>query len=222
MIYVIKTHSANLSNLFQAIMLQSAGQSAYKPCKFLVTPEGFFELVLGDFVKQVCSDDPATNFRRINWADCIDDLHQLHRTINQHLIFGSHRADQIDYLKTQFGQNLTTIAINYSVDTYPLLIENMARYHVYLLINKIIQPTVHDTDLMKFLSKQELVYHYQGAFDQMKLIPTSCQDTFDYSIDIADFVDKEKVGNHLAQLGLALSSSASSMYNEWITKYTQQ
>lgn len=216
MIYVLKTHQANISNLFLAVFLEAAGPLAYGPCHYPVTADGFFDLVVGDFGQQI-TNDAAKKFRHIHWADKIDQLQQIHSQTNQHIIFGSHHSAEIDYLKNQFGNNVTTVAVNYDTESYLWLLNDMAKNHVRLLKTQSIVPTDHDTELLNSLDTNELVAHYQTAFDQLQLIPNTVFDNFDYSVDIGDFVHKDRIANHVIALGVEFGLAASEYYDQWLS-----
>ena len=214
MIYVFKTHQPNISNLFLAVFLEAIRPLAYGTCRYPMTHDGFFDLDAGDFAKQMC-EDPAKKFRHIHWPDKIDQLRQIYNQANQHIVCGSHHKNQIEYLKSQFDKELTTVGINYTTDSYQWLLKNIAKNHVRLLTNHTLSPSDYDQELMGSLSKQELIDHYQSAFDELELIPKSVVDNFDYSIDVVDFVDKDKVTAHVNALGIEFSQAASIFYDQW-------
>lgn len=216
MIYVLKTHQANVSNLFLAVFLEAVGPLAYGPCRYPVTSDGFFDLIVGNFGQQM-SEDTAKNFRHIHWADKIDQLRQLHSQTKQHIIFGSHHTNEIEYLKNQFNEEITTVAINYDTSSYLWLLNDIAKNHVRLLRNQTIAPTEYDKELLQSLDTDALIEHYQTAFDQLQLIPKSVTDNFDYSINVSDFTNKDVVANHVRALGVEFSSTASEFYDQWFS-----
>lgn len=219
MIYVFRTHKINLTNLFLGILYVSAGAQVHGPCYYSINNDGFFDLIEGDFARHMC-ENPSDNFRNIDWPNNIDRLHEILDRVNKHLIFGSHHVDQIQYLKSQFGNKSITVAVNYDPDDYDLLLKNLAQNHVRLLQSNMIQANQHDQDLMLKLGNTDLVQHYQHEFDRMRLIPVSISDTFDYVIKVKDFYNKNKVADHVTNLGFEFSESAQKYYDYWISRQT--
>jgi hypothetical protein len=196
-----------------------AGATAHGPCTYTVSPQGFFDIVEGIFAKQMCQK-PSKTFRDIDWSKQIDKLHDIYHNTDKHLIFGSHHIEQIDYLKKQFGKDCVTVALNYTVDDYKFLLNNLAENHVRLITCGKLQPTAHDSMLVQTLTNSELVQYYQQEFDQMELIPRSVSDSLDYTINIMDFFNKQQVLQHITELGFDASDTVQQYYDYWFRHQT--
>lgn len=216
MIYVFRTHPVAISNLFLAFFMEVVDDLAYDTCRYPITHDGLFDMVEGNFAKQLCKN-PGVEFRHINWERKIDQLQHIANSTSKHLIFGSHHPDQITYLKDFFGNRVTTVAINYDKKLYTLLIESMAKNHIWLLRENKLVTTDYDKSLLEgALTQTELVQHYCKAFEELRLIPESINDTFDYNINISDFFIKDKVLAHANQLGFSVSAHANNYYDTWL------
>lgn len=215
MIYLFRTHRINFTNLFLGMLYSDAETIAYGPCTYTVSPDGFFDIVEGSFAKQMCQV-PSKQFRDIDWSTNIDQLLNVYHNTDKHLIFGSHHVSQIDYLKKKFDRDCVTVALNYTNSDYEFLLRNLAENHVRLLLAGKLQPTVHDTRLMQTSTDQDLVRYYQREFDQLELIPRSVSDNLDYTIDIMDFFNEQKILQHVTNLGFSLSDTVQRYYNYWI------
>lgn len=208
-----------MTNLFLALFIANSPDSLYEPCRYSIDDNGLFGFTAGKFALQFC-EQPAQQFRHLDWTTRIDQLRQIVSDTDRHVVFGSHHADQIAYLKTQLGQDMTTVAVNYTESSYDLLLREMARNHVSGLMQNTIPATQHDLQLLEQKSHSELISHYQQEFDRMQLVPRSCQDHFDYTVDIADFFCKQKMIDHCDRLGLAWSSTGNHYYDTWISRQT--
>lgn len=217
MIYVARTHRINLTNIFVAVLIESAGQQVHGPCYYSVTPTGFLDQIPGDFAQTMC-EDPITQTRNIDWASNIDRLRAYHTAAGKHLIFGSHHPDQIQYLKTQLTDQSCTVAMNYDTDDYDRLLHNLARDHVRLLQAGRLEASIHDQDLMDTLTATQLVGHYAQEFDRMQLIPRAVSDTFDYQIRVKDLYNKSRMTQHVRDLGFEFSALAESYYDHWLSR----
>jgi hypothetical protein len=206
-----------MTNLLVALLTVSAGDQVYGPCYYSVTTDGFLDQVTGDFARTM-SEDPVTQTRHINWREHTDKLRDYYRRAHKHLIFGSHHVDQLHYLKSEFGDQVKTIAVNYTEHDYDRLLENLARNHVRLMRQNQLEPTSQDAELMKVLDSGDLIRHYMQEFDDMDLIPRSVQDQLDYTVEVKDFYNPGRMASHVCSLGFEFSAMAESYYDYWVSR----
>jgi hypothetical protein len=215
--YLIKTHQINFTNLFVGALCHSEADHALGPCYYSVKPGGFFVLTPGETATALTAQ-PAVNFRNICWSDKISLLDQQieqARTQSKILIFGTHHSDQIRYLKTHYQDQCFTIGINYQHHLYETLLNDMAKYHVFLLRTNQLAPSEVDLHNINTLCQQDLVKWYQSEFDRMKLIPYSSDFDGDHNIPVDDFLDSSKFLDHYHQIGFKNSDQFLKYYQTW-------
>lgn len=217
MIYVARTHRVNMTNLLVALLTVSAGDQVHGPCYYSVTTDGFLDQVTGDFARTM-AEDPVTQTRHINWREHTDKLRDYYQRARRHLIFGSHHVDQLHYLKSEFGEEVTTIAVNYTQHDYDRLLDNLARDHVRLMRQNRLEPTSQDAELMATLDPVDLIRHYRQEFDSMELIPPCVDDQLDYTVEVKDFYNPARMANHVRGLGFEFSAMAESYYDYWVSR----
>lgn len=214
-IILFKTHPVNLTNLLIALICNNEYHHAYKACQYELNGK-FLTVCPGEFAKSFLG-----NLRHIDWQQQILTLQQHFESakkLNQTVIFGNHKSDQIKFLKNKFSKILT-VGVCYDQDLYSLLIKNLAEYHVHCLRQGLVTANHVDKKNLTNLSYSEMVDYYIMAFDQMQLIPVSSNDQFDYNISVNDFFDLSKIQKHLENIGITVSSTTKTFYNTWYLNF---
>lgn len=217
MLYLFKTHKINLSILPLALAIENNPSQVYKTCRFPLVSNQYVGLEIGELINNSC-EDPNKNFRYIDWSTNIDYLNQAmdHADVlDQEVIFGTHRDDQLTFLKNYYTDRITTVGVNYDVDTYPTLLASIAQYHVYMLENNIITPNESDQELLSNSSKSILIDHYIKEFDAMNLVPRTSQVDCDININISDFFNKSTMIQHYTNIGITLTPEFDRYYDTW-------
>lgn len=224
-LYVINTFPINITNLFLGTIFNS-DKRVLGPCQFNIKENGILDVQIGKTVDAL-SSSPEYEFRNIEWHNKIKikKMNVLCRDAekqNKFLMLGSHHETQISYLKKYYREKCFTIGLFYNENLYDILLENMARYHIFLLKYKKIQINEHDAQNLKILNYKDLIAHYMHTFDQQKLI-SKCFNlkykNYDYIINISDFFDKDKLLSHYNNIGFQDSAKSKEYYDHWYYSY---
>ena len=183
----------------QTLFLENAVDTSYDACQYIIEKNKFItHKTFGSFAQSVCA--AAKSWRELDWSEILDKLEiqlDIASKQNKNIIFGSHRDDQISFLKNHFEQRITTIGINYNQDMYPLLLRNVAEHHVWLN------------------STAESAEYYIQEFDKINLVPRSSITNCDYNILVNDFFDAGLMSKHFENLGFPFTSISQEMYDTW-------
>lgn len=201
-IFLFKTHPINLTNLAQTLLLFNANDNSYEVCKYSIDKKFIRLDELGNFAKSMRTDQESWRYQ--DWKLSLDILeNKIDAACDQNktIIFGSHRDDQIYFLKDYFQNKITTIGINYKEDLYDLLLRNVAEYHVYLN------------------SSKESVEFYMDKFDSINLIPKQSTTLCDYEICVNDFFDKSKMITHYKILHYPFTQQSLQNYESWLSNW---
>ena len=198
-IFLFKTHPINLTNLAQTLLLFNAKDNSYEACSYSIDTKFIRHDELGQFAKSMRTDYESWRYQ--DWKLSLDILeNKIDAAIdkNKTIIFGSHRNDQIYFLKDYFQNKITTIGINYKEDLYDLLLRNVAEYHVYLN------------------SSLESVNFYIDKFHSINFIPKQSITSCDYEIMINDFFNQDKMTEHYKVLGYPFTEQSIQIYKSWL------
>lgn len=217
MIYVARTHRVNATNILVALLIESAGPRVHGACYYSISTEGFLDQVPGDFARCMV-EDPVLQTRHVDWTQHWPELERYHDRAANNVIFGSHHCDQIQFLKQQFGDAVSTIALNYDQHDYDHMVQNMARDHVRLLDSDRLKATAHDQELAENLSIQQRVEHYAQEFDRMALIPPAVQETHDHQVLYRDLFRPARMVQVVEQLGFEFTARARAYYEHWLSR----
>lgn len=218
-IYLFKTHPINITNLALAQLIENAVGSSYETCSYALIDNKFFKLIVGKFAQKQ-TDNPSVNFRHIDWSIPVN-LSNLNQSVelataqNKFLIFGSNSTNQIDFLKKYYTNDIVTIGINYNENMYLTLLDNMVKYHIYLLNNNS-HISQLDRELFNTKSSAELIDYYTNAFNQQNLIPRTSVIDCDYTILVDDFLNKSVMAKHYNNLGVPFTIASEQYYDTWL------
>jgi hypothetical protein len=218
-IYLFKTHPINITNLALAQLIENAVGLSYETCSYSLRDNKFFKLIVGKFAQKQ-TDNPANDFRHIDWSIPVNlsNLNQsveLAATQNKFLIFGNNSNNQIDFLKTYYTNDIVTIGINYNENMYLTLLDNMVKYHIYLLNNNS-NISQLDRELLNTKSSAELIDYYTNTFNQQNLIPRISVIDCDYTILVDDFFNKSVMAKHYINLGVPFTIASEQYYDTWL------
>jgi hypothetical protein len=198
-IFLFKTHTINITNLAQTLFFKNIANVSYHACEYAIQENKFItHEKFGNLCKSI-NPNPK-DWRLLDWTNVIDKLEfqfDIASKQNKNIIFGSHRDDQIAFLKKHFGQHIITIGINYYQDMYPLLLKNVAEHHVWLN------------------SSTETVDYFTQEFDKINLVPRYSITDCDYNILINDFFDFDLMSTHYKNLGFPFTAVSQEMYDSW-------
>ena len=217
-IYLLKTHKINLTNIVAAQLIENAGDSCYGPCLYSLDGK-FINTVPGEFAKfQIQST--GKDGRYIHWASYMDSLNtSVDQAANENkfLIFGSHDAEQLSFLKSYYDKDIMTIAVNYYDSNYELLMQNLVEYHLHLLKTQVLAPSAHDNELLSTLSNYQLLSHYKSEFDTHSLIPHTSVTAADYTINVDDLFSPNHMSIHFNNIGLPFTDTSRVFYDSWLS-----
>jgi hypothetical protein len=215
--YFLKTHKINYTNLFVAQLIKNAGPKCYGPCYYSLDNK-FIKTELGEFANYQIQTS-GKEVRSIDWSHSLDNLkHSLSLADDnrQILIFGNHNAEQLSIIKSLFGADVCTISVNYTKEFYPILLKNVAEYHIHLVNQGLLTPATNEQTLFLTKSPDELIEHFVRKFDSIGLIPTQNLTDADYTVFVEDFVDKIKMGQSFDQLQLPFTQESEQFYDDWV------
>jgi hypothetical protein len=220
---LLKTYPINFTNLFLAGICHSHG-NILGPCQYRVSTQGFFDTDIGSTARVLSPIDPSTSFRRLSWSDpkllsILDNLIDQCKDRHKILCFGSHQTENLELLKSRYGDQSLTIGLSYQQDLYPLLLDNLARYHVFLLERGLISPNQSDLDHMRDLEKPALIEHFRCEFDRMELIEKQSVINLDYNLDMRDFLDIDCLTGHYVNLGFDNAKRFRQYCSTWHHRY---
>ena len=191
-------------------IVENSTESFFDSCRYDLVHNKFFVLQLNNFAKNI------GDVRNLEWSNNTMYLDKCLES-GKKLIFGSHHDSQIDFLKRHYKSDIMTIGINYGEDMYPLLLKNVAEYHIYLLGNGSIQPNENDEILMETLNHHDLVNYYSTEFNSINLVPHSSFVNCDYNIIVNDFLDKSKMADHFRNIGFPFTEESQKYYDQWFS-----
>lgn len=167
-LYVINTFPINITNLFLGT-ISNSDKRVLGPCQYNIKENGILDPQLGKTAHALTSN-PEFKFRNIKWhlgeTKKLNNLCQSAEKENKFLVFDSHHENQINYLKKYYREKCFTIGLFYNENLYDILLESMARYHIFLLKYKRIQINEHDAENLKMLNYKDLIAHYTHIFSQ--------------------------------------------------------
>ena len=216
-LYLIKTHRINLTNLFIGMLNLNEKNRAYETCYYELVDDKFFKQCPGGMAKGLVRD-PFADFRNFPWSNNIEKLNTLlsiSSLQNKILTFGNHKAEELIAIKNHCNDKAITIGINYTEDIYPLLLTNVAEYHIWLLKHNRINKNEQDQYNLDHLTYKEQVDYYTHAFNEINLIPRSNIEYLDYNINVEDFFSESKLYNHFANIGINLNNETKQYYRTW-------
>jgi len=213
-IYLFKTHPINKSNLIQALLLQGNIGLFMDACSYTFTNE-LFHCHIGQFVNSCVSLVKNADFRDINWKTILPHLEKYYKAAcleHKSLVLGANSNQQIAFLKSYFKDNLVTIGINYTNNSYHANLQNIAYHHIYRLHHHQITASEYDNVILSTLSKKEQLNHYTTEFDKLSLIPTSSLCDCDVNIDMNEFNNATTITNLFSDLCLSYDTK---LYKRW-------
>lgn len=217
-LFVFKTFPINFTNLFLGAVLYGY-KNILGSCQYIIHPGGFFTCEHGDTVKKF-SSDPGPNSRNLDWSEKIvvlDDLLNQASKQQKVLCFGSHHDTQITYLKNRYQDSCTTVGLSYGPALYQFLLNEMAKYHVFLLKNDLMIPNQSDKEKLISHTYDQLIEWYSNEFDRLNLILPEKQCEFDYDIPIDDFFSLPLLKKHYTELGFDGIRAFKEYYSKWLS-----
>jgi hypothetical protein len=191
-IYLVKSFPVNITNILHAILTSNAGDKLVGSCTYRLDKK-FLKANYNELV-----DIFGTNIRGVDWRENIDRLRSFisnHRT-NDVMIFGSYSDDQMRFLKDMMKDRIMTVGLNYTVDHYDFLLNNMVEYHCH--------ENGGDLEQLKI------------EFEKQDLCPRKSEAKFDYVIDLEDLFDRSKMIDHCDRIGLPFTDDTLTFYNSWL------
>lgn len=213
-LYIVRTHAINLTNLALALILTSEQFKLYYPCEYQITDGKFFNVIPGKFVKDAVASNPNVTFRNINWQQNVSYLDSC--LSKRSVAFGTHRDDQILWLKENYGENAITIGVSYTEFEYPMMLKNLSEYHIHLLQTGHLDMNYKDREQISQLSNIQLIEYYMELFDSMNLIPRTSQPVCDINIPVIDFTNLKIMQAHYNKMSVAFNNSTLTLYQSWL------
>jgi acyl carrier protein len=197
----------------------------YMPCKFKVVNTEFLNICPGGFVEDMINDQK--NQRNTSWSTSAELFNKLKNFSNQvspqPWAIGNHSTKEIIFLKNYFQESAITIGILYNKSDYHWLLDNMARFHIFLLNTDPLLATKTDQEILNNLSFKEQVWYYAKSFDQLNLIPKeSNEELYDVNVWVRDLLDLDKIVLYFLQLGITLNQSTVEYYKPFINLHKER
>jgi hypothetical protein len=220
-IFLVKTHNIDLTNILGAVIIKNSPGRWLDICDYQLADK-FLEISAAGIMVREQGRADTTEFRNIGWSTRISDLEDYldqAQSRGQQLLFGTHDLGEFEKIKNHFRDQLTTMTINYSVQDYPLLLTNVAEYHVYRLRHNQLPCTEVDRELLARFSDRDLIQEYVRRFHHDELIPQSHSVTADWSIDIPELFQEQSLDLRLQELDLGFNESGREFYRQWRSNY---
>jgi hypothetical protein len=222
-LYIARTHKIGITNILTALITKTLGTNVYQPCTFTLNDK-YINIIEGEFT----TNFPVNQIRHTVWSEqtpteyfnYLDNCIQQATAKNQVVTIGCHDANSVLYLKNLYNTISVTAGIYYNIEQYSFLLNSSAEYHVYMLKNQVLPVTEYDQQLLKELSKSDLILHYSQAFDKLNLIPKFSDPVCDHNINLIDLFNKNCVIDYFVKIGIPLSDSAITFYDAWLSAYS--
>jgi hypothetical protein len=216
-----KSHKINALNLVPYHLIETCIDQWHGPCRGHIDRESGHLYSTPEILEKETVSRFGCTLRNVQWDqhdDYLREITDIARSENKSLFFGTHSQDQLDVLTNIFDGEVLTFALSYSVTDYEQLLENIAEYHVYLLISQKIKSTQVDQEIIR-LPKNDAVKFYKNEFDQLALIPTSYSDDRHYQIPYSDYLNPKAMYQHFSNLGFGKNYD---FYNQWLAMQKQR
>ena len=164
-------------------------------------------------------------WRNINWPNNIPALEEFLTAESRHVWLATVYEKQAAILKEHFGERIKTVAMNYTEEMYPVVLENWARFNATLYLNGDIQQrgAMIDSQFINLPSNLpdnflELAEYFRANVELFRDgLPQEITNHADYVIDLKDLYTESVFFNHLAQLGTLPTPKSVIYYNKWLT-----
>lgn len=149
-----------------------------QPCTPDITDNGHLvHRVHQQYVKELTNDNPMS-FRDIDWSDRLDDLEKLLESTDKKVWVGNFNSKQARIVKKHFGDDVTTVGIDYEPRMRFLILENVISYYGVSEI----------TD--KLNAKIAYNVKYYSQIDRWnKLVPPRFSPDTDVTINVDSFLE---------------------------------
>ena len=195
-------------------LLMSTNQFRGLAKEYVLDQTGRTKPIIDEYIKELFPSADGNWFDR-NWYT--KDLDNLKKISNEKsFIIGTHRQSQLDFLKENLGNDITTIGITYSKSMFPLIIKNFCKK--VAPTDKIIKgllSTQENSKLIDYMSKHNLFGEYFldqkiKFFDFTIPIAEYNDNTYDITIELEDIYN-----NNLHQLSDVLTDNSFNIFNSW-------
>lgn len=165
-------------------------------------------------------------WRNINWPNNITALEEFLTAETRHIWLATVYEKQASPMKEYFGNRIKTVAVNYTKDMYPVVLENWARFNATLYLNGDIRQrsAMIDSQFINLPSNLpsdflELTDYFRSNVELFRDgLPQEITNHADYVIDLKDLYNESVFFNHLAQLGTLPTPKSVIYYNEWYNR----
>lgn len=209
-----------------AILMVDQNDQLHAPCKFSINENEFLQITPGDFIEDI-TNNQGTNIRNIDWTSSVSLTAQAKIKSDQLNLqswaIGHHNVDQVNFLKSQWPTEAVTIGILYGRSDYHWLLDNLARYHIFLLNTHQLPITDDDREILDNLTYDNQVSCYTKKFDQCNLIPKEYTDeVFDINVWVSESLDFNRLQLHFSKLGITLKQSTTDYFNLFINLHKER
>jgi hypothetical protein len=182
--------------------------------EYVLDHNGRANPVVDDYIKKLFPSKENSWFNRI-WEE--KDLENLKKISKEKtFIIGTHQQAQLDFLKNNLGNEITTMGITYSKSLFPLIIKNFSKKVAPYDKNTIeLMSGKKNIKLVNFMIEHKIFDAY--FLDQQFKF-------FDFTIPIPEFNDREYdinielediYNNNLSNLKSMLDDSSFNMFDSW-------
>lgn len=220
-IVTFKSHKINILNLVPYHLIESSIDQWYGPCRAHLDQSSGHLYSQSDILEKQTFEQFNCGLRDVQWSqhvDYLDHIASRAQSFNKSLFFGTHSEEQLNFLANMFGDDSSIFVLSYTRHDYEQLLENVAQYHVYLLVSHKLMANSVDAQQIK-RPRWEAVDFYKKEFDQQQLIPCSYSDSRHYEIPYKDYTDRKKMHKHFSYLGS--QDCQGGFYDRWLKLYTK-
>lgn len=153
------------------------------------------------------SDNNPMSFRDIDWSDKLTRLELLLQSTDKKIWVGTFHPNQISIVKNYFGNEVTTVGVQYNVQTRYLILENVLTYY-----------QLHD---IKNTDKYNLEIENKYFADQDNwdlLVPPVFDPKADIIFHVEDFLVPTNFINQLVDFDGDRNKDQLLYYDTWLTR----
>ena len=185
--------------------------------EYVLDPSGRAKPIVDDYIQKLFPFKEDSWFNRTWDEKDLDNLKKLSK--EKSFIIGTHQQSQLDFLKHNLGNEITTMGITYPKSLFPLIIKNFSK-----------KVAPYDKSIIELMSGEKNIKLVNFMFEH-KIFDAYFLDQqfkfFDFTIPIPEFNDSsydidiklENIyNNDLSELKSLLNEESFNIFNLWYQK----
>jgi hypothetical protein len=225
MLYFGVFPQATVADVF-IICLGGFNNAWLRPCIADITDNGILlynSSTIEPYVKMFTQANRC-RWRNINWPNNIHALESFLESEKRHVWLATVYHNQLLPMKQHFGDQLFTVAIHYSQELYPIVLENWARFNATVCLGEdsIQQRAMIDSQFINLPTQlpvnfNQLVDYFRNNVDLFRDgLPTELTTDADYVVNLLDLYSETKFFTHLKNLGTLPTEESVNYYRKWL------